>query len=276
MDATQAIPPVYDDMFGGRPMYRDELPAESEESDSTAEIDLSTYDDYSPSRRGRRGRSGRDSRILLMGAGFAALLVLGGAGAFLLSTNSRADPDTASAEFDAAKVSDESTDPGALKAGELFALETVEVGGHTFTLLQTDDTEKCQTTTHGDYGQVLVDNGCRQVVRATYVNEEQTHAVTVGVAAMADSVGAAAAAENHDLEGTQWFAGLPSKSGSGAERLGIAGGHASGATWGRYLVFSLAANADGRTPEGDQPDLEEISQHFVDVALGPLGERAAI
>ena len=64
--------------------------------------------------------------------------------------------------------------------------------------------------------------------------------------------------------------------GSGAERMDIAGGHAASAVWGRYVVFSLAANADGRTPENEEPELAEISDHFVDVALSPLGERAAM
>ncbi|TDQ51447.1 hypothetical protein [Actinorugispora endophytica] len=284
--ATQAIPPVYDDMFGGRPMFRDEVPPQRADSDSTAEIDLSGYDEYDRGQRpgrgggggnrsgGSRGRGGRDSRILLMGAGFAALLVLGGGGAFLLATGG--GPDSGSGEYDVSLVSDESTDPDTLKTGEIFALETIEAGGETFTLLQTDDTEKCETTAHGDYGQVLTENDCRQVVRATYVNEDKTHAVTIGVAAMADSVGAQAATESQDLENTQWFAGLPGQDGSGAERLGIAGGHASGATWGRYMVFSLAATTDGRTPSGDRPELAEISELFIDVALAPLGERAEI
>ncbi|UOE22087.1 hypothetical protein NI17_016050 [Thermobifida halotolerans] len=262
-------------MFGGLPMFRDEVPSQQDSPDSTAEIDMSEYDAYERGRRGRRGVSRDRSRILLVGAGFAALLLVGGGGAFLLASTGGESAPSSAGDYDVSRVADESADPEALKAGELFAQETLEVNGETFTLLLTDDTDKCATTAHGDYAQVLTDNECRQVVRATYVNEDGTRAVTVGVAAMSDSDGAKAAGEAQDPGATRWFAGLAGQEGSGAERMDIAGGHASSAVWGRYVVFSLAANADGRTPQEENPELAEISDYFVDVALAPLGQRAA-
>ena len=283
--ATQAMPPAdapssqaapADDMFGGLPMFRDEVPAQ-DSSVSTAEMDLSEYEDYADGRR-RRGSARSlpvSSRTLLVGAGFVALLLVAGGGAFLLASGGDSAEPASPEGYDVSLVADESTDPEPLKAGELFAEETVEVNGETFTLLLTDDTDKCETTAHGDYATVLGDNECRQVVRATYANEDGTRAVTVGVAAMADSDGARAAAEAQDPAGTLWFAGLAGQEGSGAERMDIAGGHASSAVWGRYVVFSLAANSDGRTPQGEEPELAELSEYFVDVALSPLGERAA-
>src|SRR5690606_21929002 len=127
---------------------------------------------------------------------------------------------------------------------------------------------------HGDYATVLGDNECRQVVRATYANEDGTRAVTVGVAAMANSDGAQAAAEAQDPANTLWFAGLAGQEGSGAERMDIAGGHVASAVWGRYVVFSLAANADGRTPETEDPELAKVSAHLVDLAPSPFAQRA--
>ncbi|WP_232306715.1 hypothetical protein, partial [Thermobifida cellulosilytica] len=296
-DATQVVPPVDaaatrmmppvdgspsqaprdDDMFGGLPMFRDEVPARDTTA-STAEMDLSEYDAYASGRGRRRAPSGAlpvSSRTLLVGAGFLALLLVAGGTTFLLASRGGSTAEnTEPAQYDVSLVADESTDPEPLKAGELFAEETVEVDGETFTLLLTDDTDKCATTAHGDYGDVLTEHQCRQVVRATYVNEEGTRAVTVGVVAMADSEGAQAAAEAQDPAGTQWFAGLAGQEGSGAERMDIAGGHVSSAVWGRYVVFSLAANSDGRTPQGENPELAGLSEYFVDVALAPLGERA--
>ncbi|GLU49322.1 hypothetical protein [Nocardiopsis ansamitocini] len=288
-DATQAIPPVREDLYGGRPMFRDEVPPQ-EKTASTAQIDLSGFDEYSEERRSKRGgrgrngggggggRNGRGSRgsgvdrtTLAMAGGFAALVVIGGGGAFLLAT-SGGQPDPA--DFDTTLVSDESTDPAPLKPGELFAQENVEISGETYTLVVNDDTDKCETTAQGDFGQVLDDNGCRQVVRATYVNESLTRAVTVGVAALPDTVSAKAVHEGQDPAELQWFAGLAGPEGTGAERLEGAGGHASGALWGRYVVFTLTANTDGSTPEEADSALAETGEEFIDLALRPLGERA--
>lgn len=276
--ATQAMPPAgaapsagRDDIFGGRPMFRDEVAA-SEPAASTAEMDLSEYDDYVDSQRRRF-----PARPLLIGAGFVALLLVAGGGAFLLASGGGGSESAAPSPeggYDVSLVSDESTDPEPLKAGELFAEETVDIDGETFSLLLTDDTDRCDTTAHGDYAAVLTEHDCRQVVRATYANKDGTRAVTVGVAAMANSDGAQAAAEAQDPANTLWFAGLAGQEGSGAERMDIAGGHVASAVWGRYVVFSLAANADGRTPENEDPELEKISAHFIDLALAPLGERA--
>ncbi|MFC7329395.1 hypothetical protein [Marinactinospora rubrisoli] len=286
--ATQTIPPVRDepppsrpadDVFGGRPMFRDEAPPRDTGS-TTAQFDMSgfTADPGGDARGGRprgggsgTGRRGGPSPKILIGAGFGALVLLGGIGAFVLATQGSSGP----GEYEVSQVADESVDPDPLQVDDVFGAESIEVDGQTFTRVQTDDTERCETVTHGDYGQVLVDNECRQVVRASYVNEDRTRAVTVGVAAMADQDGAQAAQEGQDLASSQWFAGLAGQNGSGAERMDVAGGHGSGATWGRYVVFALAANADGRTPGGDAADLAELSGQFVNLPLVPLGDRAA-
>ncbi|GAA3761550.1 hypothetical protein [Salinactinospora qingdaonensis] len=274
--ATQSMRPVDDgsvnppgnapanDAFDGRPMFRDETVAPGK-SNTTAEIDVSSFKSASGSPR-RLDRN----RAALIGAGFLALLVAAGGAAFLFAIQ----PGGSSGEYDVARVSNESNDSEALSINELFAAETIEVGDETFTLAQTDDTEECATTTHGGYGEVLNNNDCRQVVRASYVNEDQTHAVTVGVAAMANAEGAQAAQEGQDLASATWFAGLSGEEGSGAENLDYAGGHASGAVWGRYLIFSLAANSDGQAPASEDTELADISKAFVNIPLTSLGERA--
>jgi hypothetical protein len=261
--ATQAIPPVTDD-FGGRQMYRD-APRRSGGDPSTAEIDLSGLDDYDepPSRR----RGGGNGKKVLIAVGFVALLAVGGGGAFLVATGGGGSTDaglTAEGAPDA---------PVTLETGGLFP-EEVEVGGAPFTLAITDDTGDCDTAAHGDYGQALVDAQCQQIVRATYVNGDGTRAVTVGVAAMAGPEDAATAQDAQDLASGQWFAGLAGQDGSGAERMGYAAGHGTGGQWGPYLVFALAANADGRPAEGQADELADLGDGFVDAVLEPLGEQA--
>ncbi|SKA31890.1 hypothetical protein SAMN02745673_04039 [Marinactinospora thermotolerans DSM 45154] len=281
--ATQAIPPVQDDFYGGRPMFRDEVPPRSAES--TAQFDLSGMD--APGERPSRRRSGSErphrpkgpgrsgglprNKGLLLAGGFAALLLLGGGGAFLVASGGSGE---GSGEYDVARVSNESTDGDPLSAGPLFPDTEIEAAGETFTLVITDETDQCATTAHGDYGDVLTENECRQVLRASYVNEAGDHAVTVGVAAMPDADKAGAAQEAQNLAESRWFSGLAGEEGSGTERMDIAGGHGAGGTWGRYMVFALAANSDGRVSEADASQLAEISQEFVNVPLKALGERA--
>ncbi|ASU86426.1 hypothetical protein CDO52_25065 [Nocardiopsis gilva YIM 90087] len=272
-NATQAIPPVDDD-FGGLPMFRDETRKGGATYERTAEIDLSgmDVDGDTPSReRGRRrgGTNGRNKQGILLGAGFVALLLIGGGGAFLIASNSGSDgSDTGSTGGEAAAPEA----PVALETGALFP-EDIEIEGVKFERVITDDTgDKCETATHGGYGDVLKDNDCQQLIRATYVDADATRAITTGVAALPSPDNATAAQEAQDLGATTWFAGLKGKDDTGTERMGFAGGHASGAQWGPYLVFTLAANSDGRAPEGDDSDLADLSDGFTSNSLESLAE----
>ncbi|WP_148046352.1 hypothetical protein [Halostreptopolyspora alba] len=251
--STQASPPT-DDAFGGRPMFRDEAPASSDQRSTTAEIDLSELatDDT-------KGSSNR-TKMLLVGGGFVALLLVAGGGTFLLAANSSGGTGI-----------DTVAGSGSLEPGDVFP-ETVEVAGETYELAITDDTEQCGTAAHGGYGQVLDDNGCEQIIRASYVNEDRTRAVTTGVAAMATAEDATSAREAQDLENAEWFAGLSGKDGSGTERMEFAAGHGSGSQWDRYLVFALASNTDGRAAEGSMEDLTEVGDEFAEVPYEALNE----
>ncbi len=263
--ATQTIQSVSDD-FGGRPMFRDESSQSGGES-ATAEIDISAMDDMDDFGGSSPRFSGLTKKLLL-GAGFLVLLLVGGGGAFLIATNS------SSGGSDAGLAGDDSpTEPVSLESSALFP-ESVDVAGQKYELAVTDDTDKCETVAHGDYGAALTENDCRQIVRATYVNDDKTRAVTVGIAAMGAAADAEAAQGAQDPGATEWFAGLRGKEGSGAERMEYAGGHGSGAQWGPYLVFSLAANSDGRVSEAQSDELAELSEGFLDTALGSLGEQA--
>ncbi|GAA4951275.1 hypothetical protein GCM10023224_39680 [Streptomonospora halophila] len=259
--ATQNVNRVEDD-FGGRPMFRDDSSA-GPGGHSTAEIDLSDIgDDYDYGGGGRRSLPGGNTLLLV--AGFVAILLLGGGGAFFIATSGAGSD----ADLAAGEAPETPTD---LETGDLFP-ESVDVAGESFTLSTTDDTDECQTAAHGDYGEVLTDNNCQQIVRATYVGEDGATAVTVGIAAMGSPEEAQAAEQEQDLGSAQWFAGLKGEEGGGAERMGVAGGHGSGARWGPYLAFSLAAASDGRVNESRADEMAEVSEGFLDVPLNSLGE----
>ncbi len=245
---TSAAKPAGDG-FGGRPLFRDQAPEADGERTTTAEIDVSELAANSAHGMTRRAKS------LLLGGGFVALLLVGGGGAFLVAANVTSDSGGGGS--------------GPLEPGDVFP-ETVEVAGETYEMAITDDTENCGTATHGDFGDTLDENDCEQVIRASYVNEDQTHAVTVGVAAMGAPEDATSAREAQDLESSSWFAGLNGQEGSGAERMKFAGGHGSGAQWDRYLTFALASNTDGRAVEEDMDELTEIGDEFVTVPSDAL------
>ncbi|MFC4563535.1 hypothetical protein ACFO4E_16840 [Nocardiopsis mangrovi] len=266
--ATQAIPPVTAE-YGGRQMFRDESPRGG---DATAEINLSGMDDYTPppgpgrgSDRGSGGGLSTTAKVL-MGVGFVVLLVAGGGGAFWVATSGGSG---------GAGIAggDAPASPASLESGDLFPGD-VEVAGQPYTLAITDDTTDCDTVAHGEYGQVLADNDCRQIVRATYVNEDATRAVTVGIAAMGTPEDAGAALEAQDPGEGEWFAGLAGQEGTGAERMAFAAGHGSGGQWGPYLLYSLAANSDGRAAAGQSDELSELSDDFVEVPMEPLAEQS--
>ncbi|WP_233570996.1 hypothetical protein [Nocardiopsis sp. Huas11] len=280
-ESIHAVPPA-PGRGAERPLYRDELPADSgadtAQFDVAAVGDYDSYDDYAgyDDYDDEPPRDGNRNRVLVI-AGFVVLLVIAAGGAFFLASGGIGGDDAA----DAASVADEADDPGALTTGALFP-ETVDIEGQgTFTRVVENDTEDCAEGTHGGYGEVLTGNDCRQLVRATYVSEDENHAVTVGVAAMPTDAEATAAMDAQDLVAAEWFAGLPDEEGTPAERLGYSGGHGSSGQWGRYVLFSLAANSDGTDEEsedGESDDaalLRDIGEGFLDEAFTRLAEDRA-
>nr|WP_304455703.1 hypothetical protein [Nocardiopsis sp. YSL2] len=279
-ESIHAVPPA-PGRGDDRPLYRDELPddsgADTAQFDIAAVGDDDSYDDYAGYDDAPPRGGGNRTRMLVI-AGFVVLLVVAGGGAFFLASGTGGD----SGSPDAASVADEADDPGALTTGALFP-ETVEIEGQgTFTRVVDQDTEDCAAGTHGGYGEVLANNDCRQLVRASYVSEDENHAVTVGVAALPTEAEATAAMDAQDLVAAEWFAGLPGEEGTPAERLDYSGGHGSSGQWGRYVLFSLATNSDGTEEdaeaEGESEDaalLRDIGEGFLDEAFARLTDDRA-
>ncbi|WP_017603909.1 hypothetical protein [Nocardiopsis alkaliphila] len=264
MGATQNLNAVPGTGAGARPLYRDEVPEDA--GADTAQFDVQSYDDYDDGYDDRATGASKKRNVLL-GAGFAALLLVVGGGVFLFASGGLGSGGGA----EAVTVADESEDPGALSPESLFPEEVEIEGQGTFTRVAVDDTEDCASGTHGDYGQALTDGECRQLVRASYLSEDQNHAVTVGVAAMPGDTEAEEAMSAQDLVASHWFAGLPGEEGSPAERLGYSGGHGSSGQWGRYLLFALSANSDGSGEEESQAtELRDIGEGFIDTAYDKL------
>ncbi len=265
---------------GGRPLYRDEVPEDAGADTAQFDVqgvrdeyddydDYDSYDDGYPQQRSRK-------RTVIMAAGFVALLVVAAGGAFYFASGGFGAGGAGGA--DTATVSDEGNDPGTLSPDSLFPEELEIEGQGTFSRVAVDDSEDCATGTHGDYGQVLAANDCRQLVRASYLSEDQNHAVTVGIAAMPGDTEAGEAVDSQDLVGSEWFAGLPGEEGTPAERLGYSGGYGSSGQWGRYVLFSLATNSDGSddSEEGaDATELRDIGEGFIETVYEALADDRA-
>ncbi|WP_449066681.1 hypothetical protein, partial [Planomonospora algeriensis] len=105
----------------------------------------------------------------------------------------------------------------------------------------------CRSGTDAAVGSVLEEHGCRTLLRATYVDQTSTFAVTVGVAVMEDAERRRAATgdlANDDRVGVRPVAFR----GTATELFGAAQRQRN--AWvgvGPYIVFSTAGYTDGRT-----------------------------
>ncbi|MBG0813617.1 hypothetical protein [Planomonospora sp. ID82291] len=165
--------------------------------------------------------------------------------------------------IDTTLLNSELTDPGKMTLADAFA-KKVTIAGTTFTRVKTHLTQDCDKTAAGTFATALENGDCRRVLRATYVDRKKKYAVTTGVAVLPTRESAVKVDQAKNLEKNLWFRGLRGASGSGAERMHIAGGYAAGLVWGRYIVFSYATFADGHTPTAKEKSLGKLSGAFRD------------
>ncbi|GAT66428.1 hypothetical protein PS9374_02078 [Planomonospora sphaerica] len=165
--------------------------------------------------------------------------------------------------IDTTLLNSELTDPGKMTLADAFARK-VTLSGTTFTRVKTHLTQDCDKAAAGAFATALEDGDCRRVLRATYVDRKKKYAVTTGVAVLPTRESAVKVDQAKNLEKNLWFRGLRGASGSGAERMHIAGGYAAGLVWGRYIVFSYATFADGHTPTAKEKSLGKLSGAFRD------------
>ncbi|MER7130712.1 hypothetical protein [Streptosporangium saharense] len=169
------------------------------------------------------------------------------------------EPDPINTEI----LNSEKTDPGKMTVADAFT-KKVTLAGATFVRVKTDVTNKCDEAAAGRFASTLANQDCRQVLRATYVDSKRKYAVTTGIAVLPTLQSAVEVDRTKNLGSNLWFRGLPGSAGSGAERVGIAGGYAAGLVWGRYIVFSYATFSDGHTPTNKEKTLGKVSGAFRD------------
>lgn len=242
-----------------RPLFRDEVP--EDHGADTAQFDVQSMGDHDYYDEGEDSGVGKRKTLLI--GGFVVLLVAAAGGAYFIASSGSLP----GGDAQAATVANEDEDPDALDADALFpesvSLSTDDYDGD-FDRVAVDDVEDCTEGAHGEYGEVLSGNDCRQLVRASYLNEDDGLAVTVGVAAMPSEEEAGTALGEQDLVAAQWFAGLSGEEGAAAEGLDHAGGFGNSATWGRYVLFSLGTDgAAGEEGAEDATELRSVSDGFL-------------
>ncbi|WP_067633733.1 hypothetical protein [Actinomadura latina] len=137
---------------------------------------------------------------------------------------------------------------------------------------------RCETAADDALVRSLTSRGCRAVLRATYLDQAQGLAVTVGVVVFPD--------ERSAREAVAWFPDGEPRPGlralpfadSVAARFGDAARQTSAAAQrGPYVVAATAGYADGRPAlRGAQADLAELAPQLVRGVLRPLATPATV
>ncbi|MCT9089301.1 hypothetical protein N4G70_10515 [Streptomyces sp. ASQP_92] len=136
-------------------------------------------------------------------------------------------------------------DTAPLGADTLFPGQSLALPSGAYAKGPTGKVTDCASVTQGSLGSTLANNGCRQVIRATYTKDGV--AVTVGVAVFDTDVQATKAKE-------QASGGIASLSGSGVNTFCRGGSVCRNTTnsYGRYAYFTISGFTDGKNvTQGD-------------------------
>ncbi|MEU3371839.1 hypothetical protein ACFYM2_17995 [Streptomyces sp. NPDC006711] len=141
-------------------------------------------------------------------------------------------------------VSDAKKDTAPLSADTLFPGKDVTLGSGVYAKGPTDKVTACAAATQGALGPALTNNGCRQVIRATFTKDGV--AVTVGVAVFDTDTAAKKAKE-------QAAGGIESLSGAGVATFCRDGSVCRRTTnsYGRYAYFTTGGFANGKNVTKD-------------------------
>ncbi|MCI0384873.1 hypothetical protein [Streptomyces sp. CNQ085] len=157
-------------------------------------------------------------------------------------------------------------DTAPLGAATLFPGDSMEVNGRTYDKGATASTGSCASGTQGALGAVLTDNGCRELIRVTYVREGV--AVTVGVAVFDDAEDASRAKE-------QSRPNVASLAGSGVPTF-CRGGvtcRTSANALGRYAYFTISGYTSGKDVTASETAARRAGLDAADFAFARILER---
>jgi hypothetical protein len=240
------------------------------------------------------GESGGRARKGLLIAGGAAAVVIFAAGGYALVSGTSDDDreadkaartpaaaQTAAAPAPApsqqpsppakpANINSEKTDPKPLALTEAFPTDTVNVGGRGYVRDRSSVNHRCSLTARGRMAEALTREGCRSVVRVTFLGKEKSLAVTTGIAVLPNREVALKVSKAGDPSKYEWFRGL---AGSRSKNIDRAGGYAASTVRGRYIIYAYAQYANGKEARpGDE--LKNVARQILDYSVRPIEARA--
>ncbi|MFG2624268.1 hypothetical protein [Streptomyces sp. NPDC048473] len=136
-------------------------------------------------------------------------------------------------------ISDVKKDKAPITVDAFFPGKKLTMGNHVYVKGATQQTKSCAATTKGALGSILVNNGCDQVIRATYSKDGV--AVTVGLAVFKTEARAKRAAQ-------QSSGSIATLSGSGVPAFCRTGSvcRRTANSYGRYAYFTISGYTSGK------------------------------
>ncbi|MDL4776264.1 hypothetical protein [Actinomadura xylanilytica] len=168
-------------------------------------------------------------------------------------------------------IGNEQTDTKPLALAEAYPTGTIDLGGRTYVRDRSSVNHRCSLAARGEMAQALIREGCRSVVRVTFLGKKKALAVTSGIVSMPDRAAALKVNRAGDPGKYEWFRGM---AGQNSQKIDQAGGYASSTVRGRYIAYAYATYADGKRPAPGDTLLKDIAQQFLDYSLRPIEARA--
>ncbi|MET9919738.1 hypothetical protein ABZZ04_21995 [Streptomyces sp. NPDC006435] len=137
-------------------------------------------------------------------------------------------------------ISSGKKDRAPITADAFFPGKKLTMGGRVYVKGATQQTKNCAATTKGALGSILVNNGCQQVIRATYSKDGV--AATIGIAVFETEERAKKAArQSSGSIATLSGAGVPSFCPAGSVCRRTAN------SYGRYAYFAISGFTNGKS-----------------------------
>lgn len=166
-------------------------------------------------------------------------------------------------------IADEKKDRTPVTVDAFFPGKKLTMGDRVYAKGATARTTGCATTTQGALGSILTNNGCDQVIRATYSKDGV--AVTVGLAVFGTEAEARKAAQ-------QASGGIASLSGSGVPTY-CRGGTVCRRTansYGRYAYFTVGGYTSGKNVTTASKDVYAVGDDLTDFTFRQIRHRGEV
>src|SRR6478609_1468821 len=166
-------------------------------------------------------------------------------------------------------IADEKKDTSPVTVDAFFPGRKLTMGDRVYAKGATTRTTGCATVTQGALGPILDNNGCDQVIRATY--SKDGIAVTVGLAVFGTEAQAKKAAQ-------QASGGIASLSGSGVPTFCRGGAvcRRTANSYGRYAYFTVGGHISGKNVTTADKAVYAVGDDLTDFAFRQIRHRGEV